>query len=197
MWWAPLLNNIAAFLGDAGAAATAYESIATVTVGSGGATDITFSSIPATYTHLQIRGIARNSSTSSNYANLQIQFNSDTGSNYAGHYLVGNGASAAAYAWTSDTTIESSFITRDSALASNFAGQIIDILDYKNTNKYKTVRILAGFDNNATGSTDYNKGIVGLSSGLWQNTNAITTIKLFAAANNFMQYSSFALYGVK
>ena len=192
---APILGIIAS--GQIASNLTSFDSIATVTVGAGGATDITFSSIPSTYTHLQIRGIVRNSSTASNYGNLQIQFNSDTGSNYAGHYLVGNGASAAAYAWTSDTTIESSFFTRDSAIANNFAGQIIDILDYKNTNKYKTVRILAGFDNNATGSTDYNKGILGLSSGLWQNTNAITTIKLFAAANSFMQYSSFALYGIK
>lgn len=34
---------------------TDYDSIATTTVGAGGAASITFSSIPSTYQHLQIR----------------------------------------------------------------------------------------------------------------------------------------------
>ena len=36
-----------------------YESIQTVTVGLGGAANVEFTSIPATYTHLQIRGISK------------------------------------------------------------------------------------------------------------------------------------------
>jgi len=60
-----------------------YESIQTVTVGAGGTATVTFSSIPATYTHLQIRGIARASADTQ----LDVTLNSDTGSNYSYHTL--------------------------------------------------------------------------------------------------------------
>jgi hypothetical protein len=44
-----------------------FESIATVTVGGGGAATVEFTSIPATYTHLQLRYIAQKTSNGSNY----------------------------------------------------------------------------------------------------------------------------------
>jgi hypothetical protein len=51
----PILGIIASAI-TGNLVTTSYESIETVTVGSGGsATVLTFSSIPATYTHLQIR----------------------------------------------------------------------------------------------------------------------------------------------
>lgn len=174
-----------------------FESIATVNVGSGGASDIVFSSIPSTYAHLQIRGIMRDSSTSLNYANTFIQFNSDTGNNYAGHYLLGTGASALAFAWTSGPYIQSSYCTSSTALTNNFAAYVIDILDYANTNKTTTVRILNGFDNNNNGSTDASKGIANAASGLWTSTNAVSSIKIYSPVTPLAQYSSFALYGIK
>jgi hypothetical protein len=68
----------------------------------------------------------------------------------------------------------------------------MDILDYANTNKYKTVRTLSGYDlNNAT------YGALRSYSGLWMNTNAITSIKFYADGVNLAQYSQFALYGIK
>jgi hypothetical protein len=72
----------------------AYDSIATYTVGSGGAADVEFTSIPATYTHLQIRGIARSARSGETDDNIALQFNADTGSNYAHHDINGNGSSA-------------------------------------------------------------------------------------------------------
>ena len=172
-----------------------YESIATVTVGSGGSATVSFTSIPATYTHLQIRGVARNAS--SNYRDsINIRFNSDTGSNYSAHYLVGNGASASTFAWTSNSSILGSFAVGNSGLSNNFSASVIDILDYANTNKYKTTKTLNGFDNNNNGSVDFDKGIVGISSGSWQSTSAITTITL-SCSNDWTQYTQFALYGIK
>jgi hypothetical protein len=71
----------------------------------------------------------------------------------------------------------------------------LDILDYANTNKFKTIRGLSGWNNNDT--VDGN-GSVRFISGLWRNTAAITSLKIVPeAAVNFKQYSSFALYGVK
>jgi hypothetical protein len=177
--------------------ASSYDSIATVTVGAGGSSSISFTSIPSTYKHLQIRGILR-SNSANNYDNVSLRFNSDSGSNYASHYLAGNGASASAYAWTSAAQIESFYTAGGGGISNMFSATVIDILDYANTSKYKTTRHLNGFDNNGTGAFDFAKGAVLLSSGLWQNTSAISTVTLsVTVGGNFAQYSTFALYGIK
>ena len=168
-----------------------YESIATVTVGSGGAANIEFTSIPSTYTNLQIRGIGRSLEANTGVDVMYLRFNSDTGSNYAWHQLVGSGSSASSTGASSTTFMRGGYIALNSEPANVFGGVVIDIVDYQNTNKYKTVRILSGTDyNNARGGISFN-------SGLWQNTNAITTITLQPSAANFAQYSQFALYGIK
>lgn len=174
------------------AAAGDYESIATVTVGSGGAANVEFTSIAADWTHLQIRAICRDNRSGGNY-DMYAQFNSDTGSNYASHNLKGDGSSATAGASTSATkfTVLRDSLTTANITANTFSGFVLDILDYKNTNKYKTVRTLGGFDANGS-------GVISFTSGLWMNTSAITSIKIFPElANNFVQYSHFALYGIK
>ena len=192
----PILGVIdSAKSGNLWAPSGAYDSIATVTVGSA-TSSITFSSIPSTYTHLQIRGITR-SSSANNYDNLWISFNSNN-SGYSSHYLAGNGATADAYAWTSDSYIRSFYTSGGGTTSGVFAASVIDILDYANTSKYKTTRHLNGFDNNGTGTSNYDKGTVDLSSGLWQNTSAITSITLqINGGVNFVTGSQFALYGIK
>ena len=168
-----------------------YESIATVTVGSGGAADVTFSSIPATYTHLQIRYIAQ----SAGYG--RIQFNSNTtGSNYYSHYMtgIGGGGGAVNGGELPGSTYSSLVwaVNNIGGSGSTFRAGIIDIVDYKSTNKNKTVRILHGVDNNGSGDVEF-------TSGLFKATPAaITTIKIFPhAANTWSQYTSFALYGIR
>jgi len=166
-------------------APASYESIATVTVGGGGAANVEFTSIPSTYTNLQVRGIARSTSTE---CDIKVQLNSDTGSNYAYHRLYGTGSSVGADGTASQTTMF--YCGRINASSSVFGANIIDILDYKNTNKNTTLRTLMGFDANGS-------GYASLGSGLWMNTNAVTSIKLIPHAGNFAQYSQFALYGIK
>ncbi len=166
-----------------------YESIATTTVGSGGAADVTFSSILGSYKHLQIRAIARGTTADSNVL-VRIQLNSDTGNNYARHNIIGDGSSATSGNDANQDRGGVGNIAADNATASIFGTLVCDILDYTNTNKYTTLRSLSGNDRNGA-------GIVGLFSSLWMNTNAITTIKLFPAAGNFAQHSSFALYGIR
>jgi hypothetical protein len=172
-----------------------YESIATVTVGSGGAADVTFTSIPSTFTHLQIRGISKSTVTNAGntYDYLIVQFNSDTGSNYSQHGLVGSGSSASAFGNATQTSTIAGFMVRaDAAAANMFSASVTDILDYKSTSKYKTIRTLTGNDVNGT------PGAVGFVSGLWQNTAAITSIVLKNGVGyNFAQYSQFALYGIR
>jgi hypothetical protein len=180
-----MLNNIVGLL-DAGiTVSNSYESIATVTVGSGGQSTISFTSIPSTYKHLQIRALYLNSSS---YSNAQMQFNSDTGSNYAWHEVYGDGSGVGATAYTSQPNIRPIL---GASGTTNQAVGVIDILDYTNTNKNKTTRSLSGAD--ANGATNY----ILLRSGLWLSTSAITRIDFTAQSGNFAQHSQFALYGIK
>jgi len=168
-----------------------FESIATVTVGSGGAADIQFTSIPADYTHLQIRGIARSLEANTGVDVPYVTFNSDSGSNYSYHQINGTGSGVSVVADTSTAFMRGGYIALNSEPANVFGAVIIDILDYANTNKYKTIRSLSGTEYNNT------SGAVGLFSGSWRNTNAITSIKITASVANLAQYSQFALYGIK
>ena len=94
----PILESIGSVKGFGWGALVAggsYESIQTVTVGAGGSASVTFSSIPATYKHLQIRGILRSSYSPSN-TSMRLTFNSDTGNNYSSHFLMSTGSSVTA-----------------------------------------------------------------------------------------------------
>ena len=160
-----------------------YSSISTVTVGSGGASSITFSSIPSTYTHLQLRY------NTFGTINIALQFNSDTASNYIMHYLDGNGSAAASGVYGPQGSIYLD-LNGNSSATIGIAG-VTDILDYANTNKYKTTRTLVGIDLNGSGGIE-------LNSGLWRSTSAITSITLLPDGGNpFKQYTTFALYGVR
>jgi hypothetical protein len=181
----PILGIIASSkFGDAGD----FESIATTTL-STTAASITFSSIPATYTHLQIRMIARDTRAVT-LEGFVVQFNSDTAGNYSDHSVYGDGSSAAAYANTSATFMSPYAIASANATANVFGVSVIDILDYANTNKYKTIRALTGVDNNGSGA-------VGLASGNWRNTAAITSVTVGAQVGTWVANSSFALYGIR
>ena len=169
----------------------AYDSIATSTVGAGGASSITFSSIPSTYKHLQVRMIARDDRASVTSDSGAFRFNGDSGTNYAYHALVGTGSSAVASAADTYNRGLIDRFTASTAGASTFGSAVMDILDYANTSKYKTVKILGGYANNGEGQITF-------SSGLWQSTSAISTILIYPnVGSNWVQYSTFALYGIK
>ena len=153
-----------------------------ITVGPSGASSITFSNIPNTYTHLQIRGIARMSSDVA----FKVTFNGSTGT-YRNHYLEGTGGSAIA----GTETFSYIELYPGISTANIFTGLVWDILDYANTNKNKVIRAFSGFDANGTGYID-------LDSGLWVNTAAITSITVACTSSaTFQQFTQFALYGVK
>jgi hypothetical protein len=173
-----------------------FYSIATTTVGAGGVSSITFSSIPITYTHLQIRGIGQSTTAGTGTQDYQLMFNGDalstSNTNYTQHRLYGNGASAFAD-YTNGSIM--SFRAPNSGRTNIFGTAIIDILDYSNVNKYKTVKSLTGVDINSAATVF---GTMWLTSGVYvANTNAITSITIGSPTANLAQYSSFALYGVK
>lgn len=166
--------------------AGSYYSIATTTVGAGGVSSITFSSIPQTYTHLQIRYTSRNAAATDT---VLAQLNSDTGSNYAWHSLRGSGSAASSTAATSQTRLEMPWNAYSGTTANAFGTAVVDILDYTNTNKNTTVRSLGGAELNGS-------GYIFFESGLWMNTAAVSTVMIYPESGSFAQYSHFALYGV-
>lgn len=177
--------------GNAAYIPTDYESISTVTLGSTAAS-ITFSSIPSTYQHLQIRFMSTLTGTTASDEFLWLTFNSTGGTSYADHYLWGNGTSASTGGVDSQANIR--FIGQSDLTVGSvdaFCVGVIDILDYTSTNKNKTVRVLSGWDNNGGGRVNF-------SSGLFNNTGAISTIKIErSGSTNMAVGSSFALYGIK
>ena len=182
---------------DGKSAVGSMEAISSITL-SAAQSVIEFNNIPQTYTHLQIRYLAKNTTTTGTDQTLYAQFNGDTASNYSWHrlYAYNPGNTVTADNAVSQTQLACGFIitsqTSPNNLSNMFSNGIVDILDYANTNKNKTVRALTGDD----GNTVY--GAVGIVSGLWfkSGTPAITSISL-TTGNSFATYSSFALYGIK
>jgi hypothetical protein len=167
---------------------SSFESIATLTPS--GVSTITFSSIPSTYKHLQIRHLGRTSYTSTNDS-ITVRFNGDTGSNYSYHAIQGaaGGMSAAGVASTTGMLLNNA-LAGGEAGDSVFGAGITDIHDYSSTSKNKTIRAFNGRENNGAVS------VIGLRSGAWYSTSAVTSITLFFNANA-VSGSVFSLYGIK
>jgi hypothetical protein len=167
---------------------TSYESIATVTVGSGGTSSyVEFTSIPSTFTHLQVRMLYGTSSAGSTSI---MRLNADTSSVYAYHYLAANGSTAFTGASINRNLAHLTDFNGGSITASPAAG-VIDILDYANGNKFKTLRTLSGYDANGS-------GVINFESNLWRSTSTVSSIQIYApSGGSIVEYSKFALYGIK
>lgn len=166
-----------------------YDSLATVSLSTATAS-ITFAGIPTGYKHLQLRILARTTYVDTNSGGI-LNFNSDSGGNYAWHRLYGDGGTVTANGNANATFARIDRMPASTATGNVFGVFIVDILDYANSSKNKTVKSLGGYDANGN-------GWVSLNSSLWMNTSPISSIT-FANADggNLVQYSQAALYGVK
>ena len=180
----PILGIIASSFRSAAGPEGAYDSLATVTL-SASTSSVTFAGIPSGYKHLQIRWLARSNRAGQASDGVNITLNGTAMTN--GHYIFADGASVSAGVQNSVTTQ----VPGATATASVFGGAIVDILDYANTNKNKTVRTIGGFDANGSGQIAY-------TSTFQASTSAVSSLS-FAPLNGtaFDTNSSFALYGVK
>jgi hypothetical protein len=191
----PILGTVASQF--SGKPFSSFESIATTTVGSGGEAYIEFTSIPSTYTHLQVRVTAKMTSTGSGGDDgYFITFNGDTGSNYTRHMTYGIGTGPVYDApginmnYLNPYGLTYSGVYSGSNTNQAYGALIMDVLDYKNTSKKKVAKFLSGYDNNGAGDMAF-------TSGLWNSTSTITSIKFAPTLTVFKQYSKFALYGIR
>jgi hypothetical protein len=171
-----------------------FTSLQTVTA-AGGESVLTFSSIPGTYKHLQIRGISKSLSPYG-VSGAITRFNSDSGSNYSYHTLGTQGSSIFNSGTASTTSFQTDAFSvgTDGATYANMYGYIIyDFIDYASTTKYKTVRAEMGCETNTGAFAGYYYNM----SGNWRSTSAITTITLSESSGLlYAAGSTFALYGI-
>jgi hypothetical protein len=182
-----MLNSLVGIIASSGGAAGggAFESIATAT-GTGSSGTITFSSIPSTYTSLQLRFIARtDAAVDTTY--IQIQYNSTAMTK--GHYLRGDGSAVSAGAVNVPI-----YIAGGSTTSTIMGAGIIDIHDYASTTRNKTGRAFGGWNGNNAYTTNER---LQLGSFFLDSTSAITSLSIISGNGNFTTASTFALYGIK
>lgn len=173
------------FLAGYSPAVDEMDLIQRVTVGAGGTSSITFSNIPQTYQHLQIRGVGKDARTGFAASQITIRFNLDSGSNYSYHSLYNDGTSVLAFG---SANAVGAYINCGGS-GDSFHGAVMDILEYTNTNIFKTCRAISGGDNNGSGQ-------INLTSASWRNTSAITSIQMTPLFPNISQNTVYSLYGV-
>jgi hypothetical protein len=168
--------------------ANTYEFISSNTVGSGGVSSVTFSSIPGTYTDLLLKISARDGRAGLAVSDIRFNINgSGVGTDISGKYVYGSGSSAAS---TTITTGELAFGNGDGATASTFGNAEIYIPNYATSN-YK------GISSDSVAETNATAGYQLLLAGLYGSTSTISSIAMTPFSGNFAQYSTFYLYGIK
>lgn len=167
-----------------------FTLISSSTVGAGGAADVTFSSIPATYTDLCIKFSAR-VTRGVNLTPLWMRVNSDTGTNYTMKLVYGNGSGPDTLSYNLGYFI-TGYINAASTTSDTFSNGEIYIPNYAGSSQ-KSMSVDMVAENNATNAYD------GFSAGLWSGTSAINSITFLEGNgnSNFVQYSNFYLYGIK
>lgn len=180
---------------DGLSAVGSMEPISAITLSAASAS-VEFNNIPSTYSHLQLRVLGRTDRASSAFDAFLIRINNDTTTgNYTYHYINGDGATATS--GQENGSYSGAVVYRiggSASTASIFGVAVTDILDYANTNKYKTLRSLGGVDNNSSSPV----GEVYFGSNLWLSTSAISSLVIVPrTGTNFVQYCSFSLYGIK
>jgi hypothetical protein len=163
------------------------ELINSVTVGSGGAANITFTSIPQTYTDLVLLFSSRISVA--NEA-MNIRFNNSATAAYSVKYFGGNNNSVIVADWPNDSTIYNGIVSaRSDYTANTFGNGQIFIPNY-------AVAVNKGLSMDSTGENNSTLSRMQLSAGLWANTSAITQIALIPESGNIVELSTAYLYGI-
>lgn len=172
---------------DGRSAVGSMEAISSITL-SGASNLIEFNDIPLTYQHLEIRSMILGSSANQD---IFIRFSNygaaDSGSNYSWHELRGNGSTAS----SGNSANATAMYVSSNAIDTTFPDiSIIQIADYQNTGKFKTIRVLRGGDRNGSGT-------LGVFSGNWRNIESVSSIFIYVVSGTFNTNSTFSLYGIK
>ena len=174
----------------------AYDRLATTILANNSTQSIEFTSLGSysAYKHLQLRGVIQTQRSASSSDVGVLRFNGDAATNYTWHWLEAGGTNLVSEGFTSRTYARVEEVSTNSGGTLSWTPIIIDILDFNNTSKNKTVRFIYGHPQTQGGSR-----VVSLSSSVWMSTSAITSLTLdfTLSANNYTAGSRLSLYGVK
>lgn len=167
-----------------------FIKIATVTVGSGGASNIEFTSIPQTYTDLVLKISAR-SARSSNQDDYSVSLNGNTAAFTYKQLYGGAGGGSIVTGSASGSAGFIGIMPAANNTASTFSSQELYFPNYTSSS-YKSFSVDSASENNAT--TNWQLDLI---AQLWSSTNAITSITLISnTSSNFVEYSTATLYGI-
>ena len=167
--------------------ANTYVAIATVTVGSGGASTIEFTSIPQTYTDLLVK-LSTRTTNADVYGAVTMDFNGST-SSQSSKYLYGTGSVAGSISVGSTLYIGDG--NGSTSTSNTFSNMEVYIPNYTSSNNKSA-------SSDAVGETNATTIYMSLQANLWSNTAAITSIRFNAiTSKSFNQYSTATLYGIK
>lgn len=158
-----------------------YEKIASTTVSGTTTSQISFSSLPSTYTDLRVVLVTKGDQDQNSY----IRFNSDTGTNYSYTRINTNGVTAATFNSTNATAV----LLQDSGTIEQFTLVTIDIMGYAGSTNKTFLSTNSGDTNNVDNTLNR---IVGL----WRNTSAISSILLYQGAGNYVAGTTATVYGI-
>jgi hypothetical protein len=170
--------------------ATTFVKIASVTVGSGGAASMDFTSIPGTYTDLVIKVSARDARAVV-ASSIVLQINGSTASSGSYRRLYGDGGTVDSDADGPGSTVQSGHSNGNSGTANTFGNVEIYIPNYAGSEN-------KSFSSDGVAETNGSTTYMSIVAGLWANAAAITQIAVKpATAVNFLQHSTATLYGIK
>lgn len=167
---------------------TTYNLIAKQTIGAGGASSVTFSSIPQTYTDLKVVYSVRCSDTSNNWNVLLGYFNTDsTSGNYPGITLY-------AYSTTTGSTTVNKwfgYLPNGNKTANTFGNGEFYVPNYSVNGVSKSVSVDSVTESNSATLVPSQ-----LTATRWTGTNPINSMTFTCDAGNFVEFSTFYLYGI-
>lgn len=169
--------------------ASSIDALASTILTSASSSTVTFTSIPQTYTHLQLRIYTTNTASA---PTMSVYFNNDTTAKYTYHNLTGYGSGIQNQGFTTSSNNLANSIALSGFYIGQYTGQIItDILDYSNTNNYKNVRTISGSDNVSGGEVTVVSGLYTVASpGI-----SVVNVKIFNTT--LAAGSQLSLYGIK
>lgn len=162
--------------------------IAEVLVGAGGAADVDFTGIPATFRHLRVYSYVRTNAAGSY---VYCQCNGDTVAGYEGGELSVRTSTITTGINGAQPGVYSGFVAPSSEGANVFAANVQDWIDYANTTNHKTANALCSCQGPAVNAW------LGIQSGRWPNIAAINRLRFYPSAGSFIQGSRITLYGIK
>ena len=182
----PILGTIASSRLVAAPANPSFDALYSWNNNNGSGQTIDFTSIDQTYRHLQVRlQVQQNAGQG-----ILIRFNGDTGNNYGNYWInASTGSKGAPDSWINPFPQS----VPDPSQNNEYAFAIVDIHDYSQTDKIKTVFIRQSQVRSSGGRGN------SYSGHFWASTSAITSLQLVQnnPSFNFTQYSQATIYGIK